>query len=160
MRLRSSHLAAATALLVALGCSGLFGYGDELGETPVQSGSPFTLAAQVSDVEGAEHKLWLEYEVEHSKPFRITGNVKLVHKGAANDVWTIDLTEGDGPVKGEPRVSLNRRSGQVNGKGTHSETIRIAKLPDLRPGQWVKVRGRLDADSGTRIVSARLVLTD
>jgi len=146
--------------LATLGCSGLLGYGAELADSSVQDGQPFELSLSPT-TDAMPRSIWLDYAVEHSAPYHVTGTLELVRDGEASKSWTVDLSEEGSPVVGEGgRVTLNAQSSSINGQGHAQGTVKLTSVPDLSPGSSAKLRGTLTADSGTTLTSARVVVTD
>lgn len=159
MRMSPLVRGAAVVGLLALGCSGLFGYGNELGETNAATGKPFKLDFTASKEDGASHKVWLEYAVDHTQNFQVTGSFELKRGKQTVDSWTMNL-KADGSPVGGGRISLNKKSTNFNGKGSTSETVKLVNLPDLKKGEKLRITGRFQPGPGTTLKKARLVVTD
>lgn len=160
------HTATARAALVltgllALGCSGLFGYGEEFGATTLQDGSGFKLDFTAGDNPEATYQLWLEYDVSHTSAYQLGGTLDFKRKTGGNESYTLDLTDSGSPIKGgSGRMSLNKRQTNLNGKGSMSETVFLTDLPKMKPGEKARIVGTVTTAKGTTLNSARLVVTD
>jgi len=157
---RAAASTAALALWSLLGCSGILGYGEELGASAVQSGQDFNIDFSPNSEALDGHTVWLSYNIDHNQPYRIQGSFELVQQEAVVETWQVDFTSNGSPVVGESgRYTMNTSESQVNGKGSARGTIRLTALPELLD-EPSKLRGTLTADPGTRIQNTRVVVTD
>lgn len=163
MTMKSRFVGASAAALVVwsgLGCSGIMGYGEELGASTVQSGQDFTIDFSPNPEALDGHTVWLSYNIDHKQPYRIQGSFELWQQDAVVQTWQVDFTNNGSPVVGgSGRFTMNTSESQINGKGSARGTIRLTALPALLDEPAV-VRGMLTADSGTRVQNTRVVVTD
>ena len=156
-------------VFMALGCSGLMGYGTELSDTQIQSTTPFSL--NYLSIKPEPHHLWLDYDISHSgqvtstgrsnikRTYLVTGPINASMSGTSVGSWTMKLSENGSPVAGG-RFTLNSSKTQSGGQGRVSETIYLVELPALPIGTSVSISGTFTAAPGTTINQMRLVVTD
>ena len=162
--MRLGRVGAAVALSVGvwsvLGCSGVLGYGEEVGAATLASGQPFEVVFTPNAEALEGHTVWLSYNIDHSQPYRLHGSMELEQDGAVLQTWQVDFTKVGSPIVGESgRMTMNTSEAQINGKGSARGTVRMTALPKLGPGDAI-LRGTVSADAGTRFTNTRIVVTD
>lgn len=144
----------------ALGCAGVFGYGEELGAAPLTSGQAFEVAFTPNSEDLKSHTVWLRYDIEHTQPYRLHGSMELEQDGKVLGTWQVDFTAQGSPiVGGSARLTMNTTEFRASGKSSAQGTVRMTPLPALGPGR-ATLRGTVSADAGTRLTNTRIVVTD
>ena len=146
-----------TSLLV-LGCSGLMGYGTELGSTTIQPPGVFSMTVQT--VSDEPHSLWLDYDVSFTGgDYDVTGTIEASTGGSSLASWPVTLNSTGSPVGGG-RLTLNSSNSNIMGKGSARATIFLVDLPKQAKGTSIDLNGSFTPMAGTTIHSLRLVVTD
>ncbi len=158
--MRAKATLAAMAVGLILGCAGLMGFGKVQAQAPVKPGQPFEVGF-TPDTSGP-YKVWLRFDVGYTGPdYGVVGDFSLVDGDRKAREWALKLSSSGAPVEGERgRLTLYQEQYQVNGKGRAKMTIRLVELPELTPGQPVKIRGAFRPVSGTTVDELELVITD
>ncbi len=143
------YLATAT-FLVALGCSGLLGYGDEIASADVQSGERFKL--DYTPRTDAPHQLWIDTKLSWTGN---EGHIKGILKVGDGERMDVDFDHDEAPMGGA-RVTLNT----VETTRGMSGTVWVMELPGSAVGESVTVQGKWSGDQGTTIEKLRFVVTD
>ncbi len=157
MTLRKVSLALAG--LVILGCSGLAGYGAELGSTEITQPGTFDLVF-TPPAEGP-YDVWLAFELEGKGGYAVNGDFKLAGKQQPGKTWKLQLDDSGSPVVGESgRIVLNHSSSTMGGVTRASATIYLVELPPLKAGSKARIKGQFVPAVGTTIHGLRLIVTE
>jgi hypothetical protein len=144
--------------LLVLGCSGLMGYGTELGSTTIQPPGVFSLTVQT--VSDEPHNLWLDYDVSFTGgDYQVTGTIDASSGGTNLASWPVNLNSAGAPIGGG-RLTLNASDSNIMGKGSARATIFLVDLPKQVQGTSIDLNGSFTPMAGTTIHSLRLVVTD
>jgi hypothetical protein len=141
------------ALLVfGLGCSGLMGYGEEMGRKTAKSGKPFTIA--FTTVSPEAHSIWFEVDLEAKGDYGVTGNM-----AANGQKWKVDLDSSGSPVSGgSGRTTLNWVETNL-GNSSARGTIFAADIDAVPVGTKIELKGTLTLSPGTK-GSVDVIVTD
>jgi len=136
--------------LMALGCSGLMGYGEEIASADVQSGERFKL--DYTPTTDAPHQLWIDTKLSWTGS---EGHIKGKLKVGKGELMDVDFDHDEAPMGGG-RVTLNT----VETTRGMSGTVWVMELPASAAGESVTVQGKWTGDKGTTIEKLRFVVTD
>lgn len=148
-------IALGTALM-CLACGG-FVPGSEVAGADLQNNTPYVLTFTAT----GDEVLWLEYDLTHSKPYRVTGTVDIQTPAGLIERHYVDFTEDGSPIVGRGgRITFaTTRVNKRNNAGSATGTIKMMELDSLTQGATIEIQGTLIADQSTTLNSARLKVT-
>ncbi len=147
------------ALVLALGCGGLMGFGNEMGRGQASSGTPFSFSFTTNTDQ--PHQLWLDYELTSTGPFEVTGPLEAKVNGQSVGTWTLDLRPDQAPIVGETtQMSMNSMNSSVNGNYTASATVWLTEVPAQPQGTTVEISGTWTAGASTTVTRLEPIATD
>lgn len=152
--------AAALALVIALGCSGLSGPGKEFGSTDVYDEEEFLLTFTTESERAYE--VWLEYDLAYyAADWKLAGPLMMQVGENSAGRWKVEFRSDGPPVVGvDGRVVVDGKRVLENDGARATGTIFLVALPSQPADTQVTLTGMLTSDDDTELRGARLVVTN